>query len=67
MKVEICDLCYERVSEVTKTTVVIEDFKGYDFEFGHAFPAKRKFKGVICDKCLNRLRNSDKKEKKDAL
>lgn len=62
MKVEICDLCYERVSALNKTTVTIEDYKGISFELNGVFPDKRKFKGVICDKCLNRLRNSDKKE-----
>ena len=67
MRVEICDLCHKRVFDTIKTTVTIEDYKGMSIEFGHAFPAKRKFKGVICDECLRRLRDGVEKELKNAL
>ena len=56
MKIEVCDLCYKRVYDLTKTEVLIKDHKGISFsEFG-AFPSKRTFRGVICDECLGLLR-----------
>lgn len=56
MIVEVCDLCEKKVSETNKTIVTIEDCKGVTFDFGGPFPNKRKFKGVICDECLNILK-----------
>lgn len=61
MVIELCDLCGDRVYELNKTEVIIKDYKGVDFDFCMVFPAKRKFKGVICDDCLRLL-----KEKKHA-
>lgn len=57
MKIEICNLCEKRVDELNSTKVIIKDYKGIDFDFGMAFPDKRKFEGVICDDCLDLLRN----------
>lgn len=56
MKVELCNLCERRVSDLNSTKVIIEDYKGISFDFGEVFPNKRKFKGVICDDCLNLLK-----------
>ena len=59
MTIELCDLCNKRVRDLNKTVVTIEDRRGIDFEF--LFPAKRKFKGVICDECLRLLKEKSKK------
>lgn len=58
MLVELCDLCKKNeVNEDNKTTVIIKDYKGVWFDgMGYPQPAKRKFKAVICDECLNKLR-----------
>ena len=57
MKIEICDLCNKPVSTHNKTKVIIKDCKGLEFdEFGRAWPCKRKFEGVICDECLQLLK-----------
>lgn len=61
MKIEICNLCEKRVDELNSTKVIIKDYKGIDFDFGMAFPDKRKFEGVICDDCLSLLRNKPSK------
>ena len=55
MRAELCDLCECRVDEYSCTRVTIKDYKGIDYDFGMAFPDKRKFEGVICDDCLNLL------------
>ena len=60
MKVELCDLCEKRVSELNSTKVIIKDYNGVSFDFGTAFPSKRKFKGIICDDCLKLLRENAK-------
>lgn len=60
MKVEICDLCKKVVNELDYTKVIIKDYKGITFDFGMAFPDKRKFEGVICDDCLSLLRKKNK-------
>jgi hypothetical protein len=64
MLIEVCDICKRPVNTINKTEVIIQDFKGMTFELDGVFPAKRKFKGVICNKCLDLLRdsNSEKKE-----
>lgn len=64
MIIEVCDLCNNRVHELNKTEVIIKDYKGLTFDFNMAFPARRRFKGLICDECLNLLRH--KKENKNA-
>jgi hypothetical protein len=61
MKIEICNLCEKRVDELNSTKVIIKDYKGIDFDFGMAFPDKRKFEGVICDDCLSLLRKNANK------
>ena len=61
MKIEICNLCEKRVDELNSTKVIIKDYKGIDFDFGMAFPDKRKFEGVICDDCLSLLRKNTSK------
>lgn len=61
MKIEICDLCEKRVDELNSTKVIIKDYKGITFDFGMAFPDKRKFEGVICDDCLDLLRKNTSK------
>lgn len=60
MKVEICDLCEKRVNELNCTKIIIKDYKGITFDFNTAFPNKRKFEGVICDDCLNLLREKNR-------
>lgn len=62
MIVEVCDLCKKPVKDLYKTQVIIKDYKGCEIEYGFAFPAKRRFKGVICDDCLELLIDSVKKE-----
>lgn len=62
MIIEVCDLCKKPVYDLDKTEVIVKDYKGSTFEFGFVFPAKRRFKGVICDDCLELLRDSVKKE-----
>ena len=61
MKIEICNLCEKRVDELNSTKVIIKDYKCIDFDFGMAFPDKRKFEGVICDDCLSLLRKNTSK------
>ena len=58
MIVELCDLCKKnKVNESNKTEVIIKDCKGVEISaYGFPMPAKRKFKAVICDDCLNKLR-----------
>ena len=63
MKIEVCDLCEKRVDELNSTKVIIKDYKGIAFDFGMAFPDKRKFEGVICDDCLNLLRKRQESER----
>lgn len=65
MKIEVCDLCNARVHDLNKTEVTITDHKGMTIDFGRAFPAKRKFKGVICDDCLNLLKAKVKVKNKE--
>ena len=47
MIVEVCDLCEKQVIETNKTVVTIEECK---------FLTKRKFRGIICNDCLNILK-----------
>lgn len=63
MTIELCDLCNKCVHDFNKTVVTIEDHKGVDFDFW--LPAKRKFKGVICDECLRLLKEKAKKNEGD--
>lgn len=60
MKVELCDLCKKEVTKLNSTRIIIKDYKGIDFSLGIAFPRKRKFKGVICEDCLNLLEKNNK-------
>lgn len=63
MLIEVCDLCRCEVCGIDKTEVIIKDHKGLEFDiFGYALPAKRRYKAVICEDCLERLRNPKKKE-----
>ena len=63
MLIEVCNLCKREVSSLCKTDVIIKDHKGLEFDIcGYALPAKRRFKGVICDDCLNLLRGYEEKE-----
>lgn len=63
MIVEVCDLCEGRVCEMKRTEVIIKDYKGVHFDqWGSVWPAKRQFKAVICDKCLDLLKGKAKKE-----
>lgn len=55
---ELCDICLQPVGEIDSTRIVLKDYKGLSFgSFGEAEPSKRKWKGVICDKCLEAFRN----------
>lgn len=57
MIIEVCDLCKKEVEESNKTEVIIKDYKGVWIDgMGYPQPAKRKYKAVICDDCLNKLR-----------
>lgn len=58
MKVELCDLCEKRVDELNSTKVIIKDYKGITCDYNTAFPSKQEFEGVICDDCLNLLREN---------
>lgn len=62
MLIEVCNLCNRKVSDFNKTEVIIKDHNGVEFDLGYIFRAKRRFKGVICDDCLELLRGSEKKE-----
>ena len=62
MKIEVCNLCYTPVCDLTKTEVIIKDHKAITFDWFGVSPARRKFRGVICDKCLGLLRSKGKKE-----
>lgn len=56
MFIEVCDLCKKEVKESNKTEVIIKDYKGAEWDgFGYTY-AKRKYKAVICDDCLNKLK-----------
>lgn len=57
MKVEVCDICHKEVGEFNRTEVIIKDYNGMIFDFGMTHREKRKWKGVICDRCLSMLRN----------
>lgn len=61
MKIEVCNLCEKRVDELNSTKVIIKDYKGITFDFGMAFPDKRKCEGVICDDRLDLLREKENK------
>lgn len=65
MRIEICDLCRRPVSEFDYTEVTIKDYKGVTADQGGFFPAKRKFKGVICDDCLKLLRERTAEQKEE--
>jgi hypothetical protein len=56
MYIEVCDLCKKRVDEDNKTEIIIKDHKGITFKLGFPHSTNRKFKGVICNNCLNLLR-----------
>lgn len=63
MIIEVCNLCKNEICNYNKTEVIIKDYKGLEFD-GCGYPqrGKRKFKGVICDDCLNKLRGIEKSE-----
>lgn len=59
MMIEVCDLCKKPVGNLNKTKVIIRDYKGVHIsDCGFTTPDERKFKGVICDDCLDKLRSS---------
>lgn len=63
MKIEVCDLCGRRVNNLNSTNVIIKDYKGVKRGvFGTLFPTSRKFRGVICDGCLELLREGNCKQ-----
>ena len=62
MKIEVCDLCGKEVNECNSTKVIIKDYNGGHFDFGTAFPVKRRFTGVICDDCLKLLKERKHKQ-----
>lgn len=57
MMIEVCDLCKKPVNDLNKTEVIIKDYKGLRYGLG-VYPDKRKIKGVICDNCLDKLRDN---------
>lgn len=62
MRIEVCDLCGSEVNEFSSTKVTIKDYKGITFDLGTVFPSKRKFSGVICDDCLELLKERKHKQ-----
>lgn len=56
MKIDVCDICHKPVGEFDRTEVKLMDYNGMTFDFGMAHREKRKWKGIICDKCLALLR-----------
>jgi hypothetical protein len=62
MILEVCNLCYKPFCDLTKTEVIIKDYKGFTIDYCGVFPARRRFKAVICDDCLSRLRTKTKEE-----
>ena len=62
MKIEVCDLCGRKVDEYNRTKVIIKDYNGRMYDGTNAFLAKRKFSGVICDDCLELLKERKHKQ-----
>ena len=56
MKIEVCDLCGKRVDKLDSTKVIIKDYKGVSFDLCGPLPQKRRFRGVICDRCLAEIK-----------
>lgn len=68
MLIEVCDLCGNQVSSTNKTEIIIKDNKGLHVdEYGHPWPCKRRFKGVICDDCLQFLKEKNHARKDRSL
>jgi hypothetical protein len=59
MKIEVCDICNKPVGEFDFTEVTIKDYNGMTFDFGMVFREKRKWRGIICDRCLAALRGEE--------
>lgn len=62
MMIEVCDLCKKPVNDLNKTEVIIKDYKGMEYcsygDYVGPIRKKRKIKGVICDNCLDKLRDN---------
>jgi hypothetical protein len=56
MKIEVCDICNQPVDETHKTVCIFKDWNGVSIDHGGFCSARRKWKGVICDKCLSKIR-----------
>lgn len=54
-----CDICQQEVSEINSTEITLKDYNGMTFDNAW-FPEKRKWKGIICEKCLKEFRNQAK-------
>lgn len=63
MKIEICDLCECRVDKHNSTKVIIKDYKTHVYTDYGSEAIPRKWKGVICDKCLNQIINNSRSKK----
>lgn len=58
-----CDLCDRDISKDENITKVTwRDNNGVEFDMGHFFRSKRKFKAHICDECLKLLREANDKK-----
>ena len=56
-----CDLCDRDMSkDENATKVTWEDNEGVEFDYHGIFRRPRKFEAVICDNCLEFLRNKVK-------
>ena len=63
MKIEVCDLCECRVDKYNSTRVTIKDYKALLYTEYGSKAVPRKWKGVICDNCLNQIVNNSRSKK----
>lgn len=63
MKIEVCDLCECVVNKFNSTRVTIKDYKTYVYAGYGSEVVPRKWKGVICDNCLNQIVNNSRSKK----
>ena len=62
MKIEVCDLCGREVDEYNRTKVIIKEYKGTRYDGISVYPVKRKISGVICNDCLELLKERKHKQ-----
>ena len=57
---ECCDICHKETNDRNRTKITLKDYKGVAFDTIW-YPIKRKWKGIICDDCLNKFREGENK------